>query len=46
MVFHEVFDKASGVAATNDGGGVLFFADHFGGDGGGGGVSWIFSVAE
>ena len=47
VVCHEVFDKAGGVAAANDGGGLVcrFFANHLSGDGAGGGVGGIFGVA-
>ena len=45
--FHEGFDKAGGVAATDDGGGcVWFFTNHFGSDSRGGGVGGVFGLAE
>lgn len=42
----EVFNKAGGVAAANDGGLVLGFAEEFGDDGGSGGVGGVFGTAE
>ena len=46
MIFHEVFDKAGGISATDNGDGVLFFANHFGYNGRSGGVGGVFGVAE
>lgn len=47
MVFHEMFDKASSIAAAdNGGGGGRLFANHFGSDGARGSVGGVLGVAE